>query len=105
MLNYESRTAGINQFRAVLHQKVGVQDAKKVKPMNKNQFIAFLRYKEGHPGIEKKEEQEKQWKEVRSLAASKFNGDFPTLFADVVQHRAHSYPLHSSPDDSRQRFP
>ncbi len=41
------RTDFINEFKTSLIQRVAVQDVVKRSPMNKSQFIAHLRYKEG----------------------------------------------------------
>ena len=60
VLNMNERTGFINQFRIAL---MGQQVAKR-KPMNKFQFIAWLRYKEGIRGLEAIEAQDNLWNKV-----------------------------------------
>ena len=64
VLNLNERTGFINQFRIALIQSVKLQDAAKRKPMNKFQFIAWLRFKEGIRGLESYEAQDNLWNEV-----------------------------------------
>ena len=58
------RIGFINEFRSKLIQQVSVKDQMKRKPMNKNQFMAFLRFKEGVNGLDTQEQQDSHWAKV-----------------------------------------
>ena len=64
VLSMDQRTGFINEFRVALIQTVKVQDAAKRKPMNKLQFIAWLRFKEGVRDLETYEAQDRYWTKV-----------------------------------------
>ena len=85
VLNMNERTGFINQFRIALIQSVKVRDEAKRKPMNKFQFIAWLRYKEGIRGLETIEAQDNLWNKVlasKNTAILEGSGESAVILVD-----------------------
>ena len=79
VLNMDTRRSSINQLTITLIQKVRVQDIANRELMNKKQFMAFLRYREGEDGLDTKEAQDREWAKVLSKPDTKvFDGQGET---------------------------
>ena len=85
VLDLETRRGFINQLTTIFTQKIALQDISKRKPMNKGQFIAHLRYKEGVLGLETEPAQDKHWSKVlasRDTTILSGQGDSAVILVD-----------------------
>ena len=81
----KERTNFINEFRSSLIQRGALQDVVKRAPMNKSQFMAHLRFKEGLKGHDTDEQQDKHWAKVLASPDTKVlsgQGDTAVILVD-----------------------